>query len=131
MALLSTKDRVQKPVSLTRGLGAILASWIVALLFALFTHVVTCAPCYDDDLCGSARIDANIQQIIDVHTLDVGNSTDGGYRNVLVPSAFELTALCNSTVLSEAVDVRLRSSVRENIYRNSSLAHRQTVVLVI
>ena len=129
--MLPTEHRVQNPASLKRGLGAALVSWAVVLIFTLFAHVITCAPCYDDDVCASARIDGNILQAIDVQTVDVGNSSDGGNTKVIVQPTLELAAVLNSTDLSRAVSAYYASPNREIWHRNSSLAHRQTVVLVI
>ena len=56
-------------IPVTHGLGTKLAGFALTLIFAIFAHVVTCPPCYDDDICASARIDAAHCSTVVHHTI--------------------------------------------------------------
>ena len=129
LVAILAKDSDQKLTFAQPRLGAALISCAFALILALFTHVVSCVPCYDDDVCASARIEGTFLQTLKAETLDVGNAADDGAAKVLVRTALETAALL--VVLPEAADVQTGRSLSETLPRNSALAHRRTVVLVI
>lgn len=126
--MVASKHSVPKRTFAQPGLS-VLASCVVTLMLALFTHIVTCAPCYDDDVCASARIEGAFLQVLKAENLDFGKPADGGPSKIFVQTALKLASPV--AVPPQAADIQTGRLLSENLPRNSALAHRRTVVLVI
>ena len=121
-ATQSSRDR--------QGFYAAVAAIAATLALILFTHVATCLPCYDDDVCAGARID---------HVVDLGfakvveaGSDKGNCTLISLPDRFHADFVFIESVVGLRPDTSGSSSAnRERPSRNSALEHRRTVVLLI
>jgi hypothetical protein len=113
-----------------RGSSVMMSLVASVLALTLFTHVVTCDPCYDDDVCAAARID-NVAKFVVAKAIEV----DGAKGKHAVPRIPESSAGAIA-VLETGWDLRLTDDTASHVspepqHRNSALAHRRTVVFLV
>jgi hypothetical protein len=113
-----------------QGLIAAFAAVAITLAFVIFTHIATCTPCYDDDVCAAARIDHPIQLAI-AKIVEAG-SPKGKCAAVSVPRQTPTEIVLLESVADFFWKVAVTGqSGSEPSHRNSTLAHRRTVVLLV
>jgi hypothetical protein len=112
------------------GRTATAASLAVALALLVVVHVATCSPCYDDDVCASARIDTGVKFAF-VKAMQVGDAMPDSASAPPSVRPFAASAILPPAVEFPILLIRLRSRIGHFASRNSSVAHRQTVVLLV
>ena len=85
----------RKAIPRLSGLGWALALLALVLSLSIFTHVVTCAPCYDDDVCASARIDG-ADQLSATHIVEIGLAAEKAGSEIAPAPPFVPLALAES-----------------------------------
>jgi len=112
-----------------RESGVMMSLVASVLALTLFTHVATCDPCYDDDVCAAARID-NVAKFAAAKIVEVGKAK--GDATVLPVPQRSATAVA---ILPTAAELHTIGAgffdISEPLHRNSALAHRRTVVLLV
>ena len=111
-------------------IGWTLALLATVLTLSIFTHVVTCAPCNDDDICASARIDG-AEQLSAMHTGQLAVLATKPGPEFSPPQVFGHLALGESTrELQPFVSIGLVPSAA-SWSAESNFSHPQTDVLLI
>jgi hypothetical protein len=123
--------RMVREVKRHRAFRSVLAAISGALAFLLLAHISTCLPCYDDDVCASARIDTAQHSSFD-QTLD---QSDAKLKHKAVPGLplYVHMAYVAVHLLPERLPapVQHTSADRLEATGNTSLAHRRVTVLLI
>jgi hypothetical protein len=101
----------------------------LALLLA--THLVICPPTYDDDVCAAARIDYAVQLAAEKPAEAAKPPSDGPNFLAATLTASLLAAPWNPPLAAPAPEQSLTILASRTASRNSALAHRRTVVLIL
>ena len=103
------------------------ATLAASLILAIFVHVATCPPCFDN-VCASARTDGSVVKLPITTATDLRNSGDG---NSAHPFAALLSGIVSAPIEeSLPAGSKVRACSLEPLHRNSALAHRESVVLL-
>jgi hypothetical protein len=112
-----------------RGCNVMMSLFASVLALTLFTHVATCDPCYDDDVCAAARID-NVAKFTVAKIVEIGKAK-GDTTVFLQPQrSVSAVAVLPTALEWHAIGAGF-SGIQEPLHRNSTLAHRRTVVLLV
>ena len=102
----------------------------MVLTLSIFTHVVTCAPCYDDDVCASARIDG-ADQLSTTHIAEIGVAAEKDRANFSLPQPFGPLALAESMRDLQPLDSPPFSLAAASTSAKDKFSHPRTDVLLI